>query len=119
MLRLINRLRGLASFNKHYSSDDFKSLDFTNAFILRGLVFHTKILNFVKNKTMDGIYFLEDETGNKRFVQIDLAVHADLWEDFYDALVVAQRKDEESVPFSEVLDLIKKNERNQVAQIKP
>ena len=109
----------MLNFNKHYSSDDFKSLYFTNAFILRGLVFHTKILNFVKNKTMDGIYFLEDETGNKRFVQIDLAVHADLWEDFYDALVVAQRKDEESVPFSEVLDLIKKNERNQVAQIKP
>ena len=50
---------------------------------------------------MDGIYFLEDETGNKRFVQIDLALYADLWEDFYDALVVAQRKDEESVPFSD------------------
>ena len=68
---------------------------------------------------MDGIYFFEDETGKKRFVQIDLALHADLWEDFYDALVVAQRKDEESVPFSEVLDLIKKNEQNQAAQGKP
>ena len=68
---------------------------------------------------MDGIYFLEDETGKKRFVQIDLALYADLWEDFYDALVVAQRKDEESVPFSEVLDLIKKNEQKQVAQGKP
>ena len=67
------------------------------------------LVNFdAKNKTMDGIYFLEDETGNKRFVQIDLAVHAELWEDFYDALILAQRQDEESVPFSEVLDLIKK-----------
>ena len=67
------------------------------------------LVNFdAKNKTMDGIYFLEDETGNKRFVQIDLAVHADLWEDFYDALILAQRQDEESVPFSQVLDLIKK-----------
>ena len=57
---------------------------------------------------MEGIYFLEDETGKKRFVQIDLTLYGDLWEDFYDALVVAQRKDEESVPFSEVLEIIKK-----------
>ena len=68
---------------------------------------------------MDGIYFFEDETGKKRFVQIDLTLYGDLWEDFYDALVVAQRKDEDSVPFSEVLDLIKKNEQNQAAQGKP
>lgn len=58
---------------------------------------------------MEGIYFLKDETGKKRFVQIDLALHGDLWEDFYDALIVEERKDEESVPFSEVLEIIKKN----------
>lgn len=65
---------------------------------------------------MDGIYFLEDETGKKRFVQIDLTIHAELWEDLYDALIVAERKKEESVPFSDVLENLKKNEQNQALQ---
>ena len=65
---------------------------------------------------MDGIYFLEDETGKKRFVQIDLTIHAELWEDLYDAMIVAERKKEESVPFSDVLENLKKNEQNQALQ---
>ncbi len=83
------------------------------------LIFHNNLPIFVKNKAMDGIYFLEDETGKKRFVQIDLELYSDLWEDFYDALVVAQRKSEESVPFSAVLDILKKNEQNQTPQSNP
>ena len=58
---------------------------------------------------MEGIYFLEDDRGKKRFVQIDLTLHGDLWEDFYDTLIVEERQDEESVPFSKVLEIIKKN----------
>jgi hypothetical protein len=65
---------------------------------------------------MNGIYFLEDESGKKRFVQIDLTIHAELWEDLYDALIVAERKNEETIPFSEVLENLKKNEQNQALQ---
>lgn len=56
---------------------------------------------------MDGINFLKDEEGQTRFVQIDLSIHAELWEDFYDLLIAEERKDEESVSFEEVVNILK------------
>ena len=46
---------------------------------------------------MDGIKFVVDEKGNRTAVLIDLVAikqHQELWEDFYDALLAAQRADE-------------------------
>lgn len=43
----------------------------------------------------------------KKFVQIDLDIHRDLWEDFYDILVASSRKEEESIPYDQVKDELK------------
>ncbi len=43
---------------------------------------------------MSGISYVVDERGRKTAVVIDLGEHADLWEDFYDSLVVRARKQE-------------------------
>jgi len=43
---------------------------------------------------MTGIKFVVNEKGNKSAVRIDLKIHGRLWEDFYDALKVRQRKNE-------------------------
>ena len=43
---------------------------------------------------MSGIGYLTDEHGDKKAVVIDLKKHAQLWEDFYDTLVVHSRKGE-------------------------
>lgn len=43
---------------------------------------------------VSGIRFVVDEHGDKTAVQIDLTEHGELWEDFYDALLVQARADE-------------------------
>lgn len=48
--------------------------------------------------------YVTDESGARRFVQVDLEVYGSEWlEDLLDAAVVAARRDEETVPFAEVL----------------
>jgi hypothetical protein len=59
---------------------------------------------------MEGILFVVDEKDQKRFVQIDLSIHGEIWEDFYDLLVSNSRENEESIPFESVKDIFK--ERN-------
>ena len=51
---------------------------------------------------MTGIDYVVDEQGRQKAVVIDLAQHGDLWEDFYDALLVEQRKDEPRESLEEV-----------------
>jgi hypothetical protein len=46
---------------------------------------------------MEGIKFINDESGNKTAVIIDLKEHAGIWEDFYDGLVSESRKNEPTV----------------------
>jgi hypothetical protein len=53
---------------------------------------------------MSGIDYLTDERGQRKAVVIDLKKHAQLWEDFYDALVARSRKNEPR----ESLDLVKR-----------
>jgi len=48
---------------------------------------------------MDGILYVVDDQQHKRFVQIDLEKHGELWEDFSDLLIAEFRKTEESIPF--------------------
>ena len=51
---------------------------------------------------LKGIHFVEDESGEKTAVQIDLKKYGDLWEDFYDTLVAASRADEPRETLEEV-----------------
>ena len=43
---------------------------------------------------MEGIDFRTNEKGRKTAVVIDLDLHGELWEDFYDAIVVEARHSE-------------------------
>jgi hypothetical protein len=43
---------------------------------------------------VEGIQFVTDDKGRKTAVLIDLEKHGELWEDFYDSLIAAERKDE-------------------------
>ncbi len=43
---------------------------------------------------MSGIQFLVNDKGKKTAVVIDLEEHGELWEDIYDSLLIARRKDE-------------------------
>ena len=43
---------------------------------------------------MEGIQFVTDDKGRKTAVLIDLEKHGELWEDFYDSLIAAERRDE-------------------------
>lgn len=48
---------------------------------------------------MEGIRFVTDDDGRKVAVQIVLEKHGELWEDFYDTLVVHERAHEEREPW--------------------
>ncbi|HEV8660422.1 MAG TPA: hypothetical protein VGS96_17590 [Thermoanaerobaculia bacterium] len=51
---------------------------------------------------MEGIHFVTDEKGHKIAVQIDLERYRELWEDFYDALTIEQRRSDQRLPLREV-----------------
>jgi len=51
---------------------------------------------------MKGVQFVVDDSGKKKAVLIDLEEWGELWEDFYDALVSESRKNEPTVPWSEL-----------------
>jgi len=59
---------------------------------------------------MKGIHFLTDSDNNKVAVQIDLQLHGELWQDFYDLLLVEAAKDEESDSLESYLEKLKKRE---------
>ncbi len=51
---------------------------------------------------MVGIHFVTNEEGKKVAVQIDLERYGGLWEDFYDQLVAAERKNDKREPYEAV-----------------
>ena len=51
---------------------------------------------------MKGIELLYDDKGKPRAVVIDLRKHGRLWEDFYDHMVIQERKKEPRIPWKEV-----------------
>ena len=51
---------------------------------------------------MTGIHFVTDEEGRRVAVQIDLQVHAELWEELEDVLVSQSRRDEECIPLEQI-----------------
>ncbi|HMQ77954.1 MAG TPA: hypothetical protein PKE39_00345 [Ignavibacteria bacterium] len=58
---------------------------------------------------MTGINFVINEKGKKSAVVIDLKKHGKLWEDFYDALKVRQRKNEPRETLQMVKDKLKRS----------
>jgi hypothetical protein len=59
--------------------------------------------------TMEGIHFVTDEDGRKVAVQIDLERYGEIWEDFYDALLLEERKDEPRESFIAVEERLVKD----------
>lgn len=55
---------------------------------------------------MEGILYLSDTEQKKRFVQIDLDIFGDVWEDMEDILVARLRKNEERFSLEEVLKMV-------------
>jgi hypothetical protein len=58
---------------------------------------------------MEGIHFLTDDQNNRIAVQIDLRKYGALWEDFYDALIADQRKDDEKIALEQLINDLKKS----------
>ena len=52
--------------------------------------------------TMKGIEYVVDDEGRRRAVVIDLGVHGELWEDFYDVVVALERAEEPRESLDEV-----------------
>ncbi len=51
---------------------------------------------------MKGVQFLIDDEGERKAVMIDLSIHGELWEDFFDAVIAKERQDEAREPLEEV-----------------
>jgi hypothetical protein len=50
---------------------------------------------------MKGVQFVVDDEGKQKAVLIDLTVHGELWEDFYDAVIAKERENEPSESWDE------------------
>ena len=51
---------------------------------------------------MKGVQFFFDKEGEPKFVVIDVTKNPELWEDFYDYLILRDRRNEPSIPFEKV-----------------
>lgn len=51
---------------------------------------------------MTGIQYVTDQKGERVAVQLDLRLHADLWEEIEDVLISDSRRDEESIPLEQL-----------------
>jgi hypothetical protein len=60
---------------------------------------------------MKGIQFVVGDSGKKKAVVIDLDECRKLWEDFYDVLISESRKNEITVPWSELKGEMEQGER--------
>lgn len=69
---------------------------------MSGILFDTNVLRNQKGDEMEGIHFVTNEKGKKVAVQIDLVRHGEMWEDFYDALTLEERKKEPRESFEAV-----------------
>lgn len=56
---------------------------------------------------MKGIEYVVDARGKKKAVVVDLKVHGDAWEDFYDSLVAKMRLNEPRESYSSVKTKLK------------
>ena len=56
---------------------------------------------------MEGIFYVIDETNKKRYVQIDLEEHGEIWEDFIDIIEATNREKEPTITFEELKKYLK------------
>ena len=57
---------------------------------------------FEGGEVVKGIKFVIDDAGKKKAVLIDIKKHKEIWEDFYDALLVKERESEPRESLKEV-----------------
>jgi hypothetical protein len=60
---------------------------------------------------MRGIKFVVDDVGKKKAMLIGLEEWGELWGDFYDVLTSESRKDEPTVPWSDLKEEMKQGEQ--------
>lgn len=56
---------------------------------------------------MKGLNYITDENGKRIAVQINLKQYGKLWEDFYDAIIIEQRKNEPRIPWEQAKQMLK------------
>ena len=57
---------------------------------------------------MKGLNYITNDKGELIAVMIDLKKYGRLWEDFYDALIADQRKNDPRIPWEEAKKLLRK-----------
>ncbi len=57
------------------------------------------------------LQYVTNETGEKEAVILPIEEFNKLIEDLEDLVVIAERQDEENIPFNQVLDMLKKDGR--------
>jgi hypothetical protein len=60
---------------------------------------------------MHGINYITNEKGKRTGVVIDLSKHGDLWEDFYDAWMIEQRKEDQRIPWEKAKKMLRKSRK--------
>ena len=55
-----------------------------------------------RQREIEGVDFVVDVAGERKAVLIDLRRHREIWEDFYDTLLVHERADEPRESLEEV-----------------
>lgn len=60
---------------------------------------------------MSGISFVSDEKGKTTAVMIDLKKHRRVWEDFYDRLIIDERKSEPRIKWETANKILKQTNK--------
>jgi hypothetical protein len=60
---------------------------------------------------MDGILYVSKNNKKPQFVQLDLSIYGEIWEDIQDVLVAHLRKNEEKVPLNDFIATLTEEER--------
>jgi hypothetical protein len=60
---------------------------------------------------MEGILYVSENNKKPRFVQLDLNIYGEIWEDIQDILVAHQRKKEEKVRLEDFLVTLNDEEK--------
>jgi len=63
----------------------------------------------MKKKARPNIQFIKDQNGHKEYVILKLEDYQDLLEDLEDLATINARKDDETVPYSQVRKQLKKS----------
>lgn len=63
----------------------------------------------IRMQNLEGIGFVTNAAGEQIAVLIDLKQHGELWEDFYDALLIRARADEPRETLEEVQEKLRQS----------